>query len=279
MPFDEEWNLWVNFYAPRRPETYNFHESFQLPDPEVSRTGHPKDLRKGYLRVSIATASGSLSSASASMERLLAVEFFIEVLVVGEEQRADMVLAFGDDGLVHHVARGSGEGAECAIRLGLEIVAVGEEEDAVVAQHTTVDEFPNELKDGESLARARRHEQECAGIVCRKAKQRVENCGLLIRAHLFPHDLVDVPRIIEHAFPLRPIELVPETRENVLRRLGLKSDRTRILAIARWGLLIWGALSLIGVIVVAAIAAYQFGPGKLGNVVQIRRSRNSFLTK
>jgi hypothetical protein len=53
QPFDEEWSLWVNFYAPRRPDTYNFHESFQLPDPEVSRTGLPNDLRKGYLRVKL----------------------------------------------------------------------------------------------------------------------------------------------------------------------------------------------------------------------------------
>ena len=37
--------------------------------------------------------------------------------------------------------------------------------------------------------------------------------------------------------------------------------RTRILAIARWGLLIWGALSLVGVIIVASMAAYQLGPG------------------
>ena len=51
--FEEEWGLWVNFYAPRRPEMYNFHESFQLPDPEVSRTGIPKNLRKGYLRVKL----------------------------------------------------------------------------------------------------------------------------------------------------------------------------------------------------------------------------------
>ena len=53
QPFDEEWGLWINFYAPARPETYNFHESFQLPDPEVSRSGIPNNLRKGYLRVTL----------------------------------------------------------------------------------------------------------------------------------------------------------------------------------------------------------------------------------
>ena len=53
QPFVEEWGLWVNFYAPARPDTYNFHESFQLPDPEVSRSGIPKNLRKGYLRVTL----------------------------------------------------------------------------------------------------------------------------------------------------------------------------------------------------------------------------------
>ena len=53
QPFVEEWGMWVNFYAPARPDTYNFHESFQLPDPEVSRSGIPKELRKGYLRVTL----------------------------------------------------------------------------------------------------------------------------------------------------------------------------------------------------------------------------------
>jgi hypothetical protein len=52
LPFDKEWDLF-NFYAPARPDTYNFHESFQLPDPEVSRSGIPKNLRKGYLRVTL----------------------------------------------------------------------------------------------------------------------------------------------------------------------------------------------------------------------------------
>ncbi len=37
--------------------------------------------------------------------------------------------------------------------------------------------------------------------------------------------------------------------------------RIRIRAIARWGLLIWGALSLAGVIVIALIAAFHLGPG------------------
>jgi len=50
-PFDEEWGICVNWYAPRRPETHNFHEAFQRPDPHVSRIGLPDDLRKGYLKV------------------------------------------------------------------------------------------------------------------------------------------------------------------------------------------------------------------------------------
>jgi hypothetical protein len=37
--------------------------------------------------------------------------------------------------------------------------------------------------------------------------------------------------------------------------------RTRILAIARWGVLIWGTLSLVGVMGVAAFVAFQLGPG------------------
>jgi hypothetical protein len=50
-PFDEEWDVCVNWYAPRRPDQHNFHEAFQRVDPHVSRFGLPKDLRKGYLRV------------------------------------------------------------------------------------------------------------------------------------------------------------------------------------------------------------------------------------
>ena len=50
-PFDEEWGVCVNWYAPRRPEQHNFHEAFQRIDPHVSRFGLPDDLRKGYLRV------------------------------------------------------------------------------------------------------------------------------------------------------------------------------------------------------------------------------------
>ena len=37
--------------------------------------------------------------------------------------------------------------------------------------------------------------------------------------------------------------------------------RSRILAIGRWGLIIWGALSLVGVIGIASIVAFQVGPG------------------
>lgn len=37
--------------------------------------------------------------------------------------------------------------------------------------------------------------------------------------------------------------------------------RTRILAIARRCLLIWGALSLVGVVVIAGVAAFQLSPG------------------
>lgn len=35
----------------------------------------------------------------------------------------------------------------------------------------------------------------------------------------------------------------------------------RILKIAQWGLMIWGAFSLLGVITLAGIGAYQIGPG------------------
>ena len=37
--------------------------------------------------------------------------------------------------------------------------------------------------------------------------------------------------------------------------------KARLLAILRWSLMIWGALSLIAVIVIASLVAYQFGPG------------------
>ncbi len=42
--------------------------------------------------------------------------------------------------------------------------------------------------------------------------------------------------------------------------------KTRIVAIARWCLLIWGALSLAGVIIFAAFVAYRIGPGNKNKV-------------
>ena len=50
-PFEEEWDVCVNWYSPHRPEVHNFHEAFQRPDPHVTRIGLPDNLRKGYLRV------------------------------------------------------------------------------------------------------------------------------------------------------------------------------------------------------------------------------------
>ena len=37
--------------------------------------------------------------------------------------------------------------------------------------------------------------------------------------------------------------------------------KARILIIARWSLAIWGAISLIGVLIIAGLAAYHLGPG------------------
>lgn len=53
QPFTDEWGIEVNFYAPRRPDRYNFHESFQRPEPSLGVRDLPDDFRKGYLKIRI----------------------------------------------------------------------------------------------------------------------------------------------------------------------------------------------------------------------------------
>jgi hypothetical protein len=68
------------------------------------------------------------------LEQLLAVEFFVEVLVVREEDLADLLLALSHHLLVDHDALVRRERRECAPRLVLKVVPVGEEQDVVVGE-------------------------------------------------------------------------------------------------------------------------------------------------
>ena len=43
--------------------------------------------------------------------------------------------------------------------------------------------------------------------------------------------------------------------------LDVRRMRARILKFVKWGLLVWGGISLVGVVGVAAFLAYQLGPG------------------
>ncbi len=53
VPFREEYSVRVRYFAPSRPEQYNFHEEFQTPDPEIRLREAPADIRKGYIRINL----------------------------------------------------------------------------------------------------------------------------------------------------------------------------------------------------------------------------------
>lgn len=53
VPARDEFGVRVRYYGPSRPETYNFHEEFNTPDPEIRLKGAPTDLRKGYICIKL----------------------------------------------------------------------------------------------------------------------------------------------------------------------------------------------------------------------------------
>lgn len=100
----------------------------------------------------------------------------------------------------------------------MQIVAVGQEKDAVVAKDVSANQFPDELEDGERLARAGGHQQQNARNTQRETEQRLVNGHFLIGPNLLARDLVNVPRMIEGSLPARPINRVAKAIQNVAGR-------------------------------------------------------------
>ena len=149
------------------------------------------------------------------LEELFAVEFFVEVLVVGEENLPDAMLVLLNKCFVNEDARRSRKGAERAVSLILQVVTVSKEKDAIITQDVSSNQFPNELKNGESLARASGHQQQHARNAQREVEHRLVDRHLLIRANLLSRDLVNVPRLVESGLPACPINRVAKPVENV----------------------------------------------------------------
>src|ERR1043166_3163412 len=68
------------------------------------------------------------------LEEFFAVEFLVKVLVIGKEDLPDAMLVLLDEGFVNEDARCSRKGTERAVGLVLQIVAVGQEKNTVVAK-------------------------------------------------------------------------------------------------------------------------------------------------
>jgi len=51
IPATEEYSVRVRYFAPHRPGTFNFHEEFQTPDPELRLRDARPDVRKGYILI------------------------------------------------------------------------------------------------------------------------------------------------------------------------------------------------------------------------------------
>jgi hypothetical protein len=51
IPASEEFSVRIRYFAPHRPEKYNFHEEFQTPDPEVRLQDARPSMRKGYILI------------------------------------------------------------------------------------------------------------------------------------------------------------------------------------------------------------------------------------
>ena len=152
------------------------------------------------------------------LEQLLSVEFLVKVLVVGEEHLADPMIAPRHDILVQHHPFVGIEGRERAICLVLQAVPVGQEKNAIAGKDAAGKELPHELKDGEGLAGAGRHEQQNPLLLLREAVQRLENRHFLVRAHLLAGDLILVPLRFEHGAPIAPYDVPAQPAQDVAGR-------------------------------------------------------------
>ena len=149
------------------------------------------------------------------LEQLLAVEFFVQVLVVGEVDLADSMLAPRHDVLAQHHPLMGIEGRERPIRLVLEAIAVGQEENPVAGKDGAGQELPHELEHGEGLARAGGHQKQDSLLVLREAVERLEDRHLLVRAYLLAGDLIPVPGRFEHGAPHTPDDVPAHSAQDV----------------------------------------------------------------
>ena len=136
--------------------------------------------------------------------QLPAVDLLVEVLVVGEEDLPDEAAAPRDGVLVDDDPFAGVEGRERPVRLILEAVPVGQEEDAVAGEHAAGEELPHELEHGEGLAGAGRHQQEHPLAVLREAVERLEDGHFLVRPHPLAGHPILVPGRLEHRPPRTP---------------------------------------------------------------------------
>ena len=152
------------------------------------------------------------------LEQLLAVKLFVEVLVVGEEDLADLMFAPCHDVLVQHHPLVRIEGRERAVCLILEAVPVGQEENAVAGKDTSRQELPHELEDGKGLAGTGRHEQQKPLFVLREAVKRLEDRHLLVRTDPLAGNLILVPRRFEYGAPHTPDDVPTHQAQDVAGR-------------------------------------------------------------
>jgi hypothetical protein len=53
IPARDEFGVRVRYFAPIRPNIYNFHAEFSSPDPDIGLKDAPAGLRKGYIKVTL----------------------------------------------------------------------------------------------------------------------------------------------------------------------------------------------------------------------------------
>ena len=149
------------------------------------------------------------------LEQLLAVDLLVEVLVVGEEDLADTMVAPCHDVFVQHHPLVGVEGRERPVGLVLETVPVGQEEHAIAGQDAPRQQLPHELEDGKGLAGACRHEQQDPLLVLREAVERLEDRHLLVRTYLLAGDLILVPGRFEYGPPHTPDDVPAHSAQDV----------------------------------------------------------------
>ena len=110
------------------------------------------------------------------------------------------------------------EDRERPIRLVLEAVPVGQEENAIAGKDAAGEELPHELEHGEGLARAGRHQKQDSLLVLREAVERLEDRHLLVQAYLLAGDLILVPGRFEYGAPHTPDDVSAHPAQDVTGR-------------------------------------------------------------